>query len=263
MTAKLLTNVSIAFVYKKATYGSETISQTHLAETLEILEEQDDWVRVRQEDQYEGWVSRSFLVEKPDHWTDHETYYPADQLNWIYQSPDRNSTTVRDMTILSGLPVLKRQPGWIQVLLPDGQSGWMENHPRQLVNSVDIEQLIQTAFGFLGIQYFWGGRSPKGFDCSGFTQTCFALNGLQLPRDAYLQAEKGTLIEGDYKSWQVGDLLFFSERPGHITHVAISLGDGDFIHASGFVKLNSLNPQHQELFIKRYAGIFTKATRIL
>ncbi len=259
----LLTNVSIAFIYREATYRSESISQTHLAETLQVLEEQADWVRVRQADKYEGWVSRAALVERPDHWNTHELFYPATQVTWIYQSPDRNSTTVRDVTLLSGLPVLGRQAGWVQIQLPDGKLGWLEDHPRHLVKTLDVEQLIQTAFSFLGIQYCWGGRSPKGFDCSGFAQTCFAVNGLELPRDAYLQADEGVLVEGDFNSWQIGDLIFFSERPGKITHVAIALGKGDFIHASGYVRLNSLNPQHQDLYHEKYARIFTRTMRIL
>ncbi len=263
MAEKLLTNVSIAFIYREAKYTSETISQTHLAETLEVLEDQGDWIRVRQEDQYEGWVARSFVVEKPVNWTDHDFFYSADLISWIYQSPDLQSTTIRDVTMLSGLPVLEHRHGWVQILLPDGLTGWVIDHPRSLIGAIDIEQLVQTAFSFLGIQYFWGGRSPKGFDCSGFTQTCFGINGIKLPRDAYQQAETGQAVEADYESWQVGDLIFFSEKPNKITHVAISLGEGAFIHASGFVKLNSINPDHTDLYIEKYAKIFTKTIRII
>ncbi len=263
MALQMLTNVSIAFVYREAAYRSETVSQTHLGEELEILEENDEWVKVRQEDGYIGWVSKAFVKEKPKSWNSKEFFYPASQVAWIYQNPDRQATTIRDMTMLSGLPVLERKNGWIKLLLPDGTEGWSEDKGRFPVHELDVEALVQTALSFLGIQYFWGGRSPKGFDCSGFTQTTFGLHGFKLPRDAYQQAEVGMEVTEDFNSWQVGDLIFFSEKPNRITHVAISLGKGDFIHASGFVKLNSLNPENTQLYVEHYAGIYTKTMRII
>lgn len=259
----MLTNVSIAFIYRDAAFKSETTSQTFMGETLEVLEERGDWFRVRQEDNYEGWVARFFVVEKPDSWEHNTFYYPGDHISWLFQSPDTQSNTVRDMTLLSRLPLLENMDGWVKLLLPDGSQGWVQNNPRAILDSVDVERLIQTAFGFQGIQYFWGGRSPKGFDCSGFVQTVYGLNGLQLPRDAYLQASVGTRIDDDYLSWEVGDLIFFSEKSEKITHVAISLGDGAFIHASGFVKLNSLNPDHADLYLEKYGKSLTKTMRVI
>ncbi len=263
MALEMLTNVSIAFVYREASFKSETVTQTYLAETLEVLEEQGEWVRVRLEDGYEGWVARFYLVQKPDDWDKNDFYSGRDQIAWIYQSPDNRSTTMRDMTLLSKLPLLEKREGWVQVKLPDGRAGWVEYNPRHLVEDVDMEALIETAFTFLGIQYFWGGKSPKGFDCSGFVQTSYFLQGFQLPRDAYQQAEIGRAVSDDFNQWQVGDLIYFTERNESITHVAISLGNGDFIHASGYVKLNSLNPDHTDLYIEKYAKIYTKTMRII
>ena len=263
MALQMLTNVSIAFIYKDASFKSESTSQTHLGELLEILEEQNDWLMVRQEDGYEGWVARFFVVAKPAAWDDQEFYYHGAQISWIYQSADAQSNTIRDITILSQLPKLKQQEGWVELLLPDGNQGWVQNQPRHPSANVDVEHLIQTAFSFQGIQYYWGGRSPKGFDCSGFVQTTFGLNGTSLPRDAYQQATLGEQADDDFNTWQVGDLIFFSERGDRITHVAISLGQGDFIHASGFVKVNSLNPEHEDIYLQKYAAIFTKTMRIL
>jgi len=259
----MLTNVSIAFIYRDAAFKSETTSQTHLGETLAVLEEQGDWLRVRQEDGYEGWVARFFIVEKPARWENHTFYHHGEQISWIHQSPDSQSSSIRDITLLSRLPMLDQQRGWVHLLLPDGVQGWVKNSPRALMDSVDVEQLIQTALRFQGIQYHWGGRSPKGFDCSGFVQTVYGLNGIKLPRDAYQQADIGTRVDDDFACWAAGDLIFFSERTAKISHVAIALGDGDFIHASGFVKLNSLNQEHPDLFLEKYAKLFTRTMRVL
>lgn len=263
MTLKMLTNVSIASVYRDATFKSEITSQTHLGEILEVLEDKGDWLQVRQEDNYEGWVSKFFLAKKPDSWENSTFYCHGEQISWIYQSPDSQSNSIRDITLLSKLPLLDKNEGWVQLLLPDEVKGWVQNSPRLPVDSVDIERLVHTAFGFQGIQYFWGGRSPKGFDCSGFIQTVFGLNGLRLPRDAYQQATVGTRVEDDFNAWEVGDLIFFSERAGQITHVALSLGGGDFIHASGFVKMNSLNPDHSELYLEKYTKLYSKVMRVI
>jgi len=263
LALQMLTNVSIAFVYRDAAFKSETTSQTYLGETLDVLQEQEDWLLVRQEDGYDGWVAKFFVQPKPDDWEAHTFHLHGKQISWIYQSPDTQSNTIRDMTLLSRLPVLDQQGEWLQVLLPDGLQGWVMNQQRAVPPAVDLEELIQTAFRFQGIQYVWGGKSPKGFDCSGFVQTVFGLQGCQLPRDAYLQAEVGTPVADDFSKWEVGDLIYFSERSEKITHVAISLGGGDFIHASGFVKLNSLNPDHAELYREKYEKIFTKTMRVL
>lgn len=259
----MLTNVSVAYMYKEPTYGCEGTSQSLLGEEVEILEEKAHWRRIKQHDAYTGWISKYFLTEKPRDWDKYPKFTPKAQIAWIYQSPDLQSSTIRDMTFLSAIPVVKHADGWVNVLLPDGQTGWMVNDPAFHSRDQDVEQIMETAFKFLGIQYFWGGRSPKGFDCSGFVQTVFALNGMQLPRDAYMQAELGEPVDNDFSQWSPGDLLFFSETPDRVTHVAISLGDGDFIHASGYVRINSMNPEHKDIYIERYATIFTKTMRVL
>jgi len=263
LALQMLTNVSIAFIYRDAAFKSETVSQTHLGETLHILEDQDDWLYVRQEDGYEGWVARFFVVEKPASWEEHAFYRHGKQISWIHQNPDSQSNNIRDITLLSKLPILEHTGNWIKVLLPDGVKGWLEYQPWDSPSAIDVEHLVSTAFSFQGIQYFWGGRSPKGFDCSGFVQTVFDLNGIKLPRDAYQQAEIGSQVQDDFKTWETGDLIYFSEKPGNISHVAISLGDGDFIHASGFVKLNSLNPDHNDIYNEKYGKIFTKTMRVI
>lgn len=234
-----------------------------MAEDLDVLEKKESWYHVRQEDGYEGWVASSFVVDKPIDWDTTEFYSPVAHISKIHESPDRLSPTFRDITILSKLPIMGREGDWVEVLLPDGLRGWIPDNPRREPASVDIEKLLEMAHSFLGIQYFWGGKSPKGFDCSGFVQTCFKLQGMQLPRDAYQQANVGQQVSDDFNEWLPGDLIYFSERPEKITHVAISLGEGKFIHASGFVKINSMNPAHDELFTDHYTNIYTKTMRVL
>jgi gamma-D-glutamyl-L-lysine dipeptidyl-peptidase len=99
------------------------------------------------------------------------------------------------------------------------------------------------------VPYLWGGTSTKAMDCSGFTKTVYMMNGLQLNRDAYQQAEEGIEIApGEkFQNLRKGDLLFFGRKgggnkPEEVLHVALYLKDRLFIHSSGMVKINSLDP---------------------
>ena len=100
--------------------------------------------------------------------------------------------------------------------------------------------LERVAMRYLNAPYLWGGRSPFGIDCSGFTQMVFKFTGIKLLRDAYLQAEQGTVINFIEES-QPGDLAFFTNEEGRITHVGIILKDQQIIHASGKVRIDKID----------------------
>jgi cell wall-associated NlpC family hydrolase len=86
----------------------------------------------------------------------------------------------------------------------------------------------------------WGGRSPFGIDCSGFTQIIFKCIGISLKRDAYQQAEAGVVVDF-IQSAELGDLAFFHNDEGKITHVGMVLKDQKIIHASGKVRIDTLD----------------------
>ena len=108
---------------------------------------------------------------------------------------------------------------------------------------VDIKQknnIISTALNYLNSPYMWGGKSPFGIDCSGLVQCVYQLNGVQLPRDAYLQAEFGETL-GFIDESEPGDLAFFDDDEGKITHVGIIMTDYHIIHAFGKVRIDRLD----------------------
>jgi cell wall-associated NlpC family hydrolase len=134
------------------------------------------------------------------------------------------------------------------------------------------EGLVQTAMGFHGIPYLWGGTSSKAIDCSGLITNVYFMNGIQLPRDADQQTHLGRVITTVYhpEGLETGDLLFFGrkateEQEEAVTHVAMYLGGGEFIHSAGYrerVSVNSMLPE-AEHFIERYPEIFIRAVRII
>ena len=137
--------------------------------------------------------------------------------------------------------------------------------------AVQEEELVKTAVKFNGIPYLWGGVSSKALDCSGLSSNVFFMNGILLPRDASQQALCGKEITTDYefKELITGDLLFFGRKgtaaqPEKVTHVAIYLGDSEFIHAAGYrdrVSINSIDST-RENYIPDYPETFVRAVRM-
>ena len=100
--------------------------------------------------------------------------------------------------------------------------------------------MLETACAFLNAPYLWGGKSMFGIDCSGFTQTIFSAFGIQLPRDASQQVIEGVPVE-NLDNAHPGDLLFFDNDKGRIIHVGIQLDNTHIIHASGCVRIDSID----------------------
>jgi len=91
--------------------------------------------------------------------------------------------------------------------------------------------VIATGKQYIGVKYVYGGTTPAGFDCSGFTQYVFAKNGVNLPRVSRDQFKVGMSVS--FNNLRSGDLVFFSlAKNGVIDHVGIYVGNGQFINAS-------------------------------
>jgi cell wall-associated NlpC family hydrolase len=98
--------------------------------------------------------------------------------------------------------------------------------------SAEAARVLRTADSYVGVRYVWGGNTPRGFDCSGFTRYVFDKHGIGLPRTSREQSRTGAPIPPDFRALRPGDLMFFAE-PGHsISHVAIYAGHGRIIHSS-------------------------------
>lgn len=218
MTALVVT-AAIAPLLAEPRAASEQRSQALAGHDLTVLEARDAWYRVSGEDGYEGWVHAGYVQAMP----------PRERAK-------RYGT--RRLSLGCGVRELdgRRRTLPLGAVLADDafiESG-MALAPRDVTARFPRTPLgiARSALTFFeGTPYQWGGITPWGADCSGFVQTIFNLHGVRLPRDAHQQATLGAPVEGGPRGLHAADLLFFSERPdGHITHVALALGDDRLAH---------------------------------
>src|SRR2546423_7770772 len=163
----------------------------------------------------------------------------------ILEQPRADAEEVSDVVMGDLVRKTGEDGEWFKISLPDDRTGFLLKKSAADYNAWKQSQratsgsIERTARMFLGRPYLWGGNSPKGLDCSGFTKLVFFLNGIELNRNASEQARQGTPIKLDQELSGVrkGDLLFFGGRgrrrgPEWITHVAIYLGEKLFIQSS-------------------------------
>lgn len=101
--------------------------------------------------------------------------------------------------------------------------------PNRSSRSATIRKIMRAAYSMMGVPYVFGGTSPYGFDCSGFTQYAFARAGVWIPRLADAQFYYGRQVS--LNELRVGDLVFFTTYEPGASHCGIYVGDGKFIHA--------------------------------
>ena len=227
--------LSVIPIRSNSSDTSEMVSQLLFGETVEILEKKGSWTKVRCIwDNYIGWVDTKQI--KPITPTESEQY--QEKLACTLDLLQGAMTDGHYIPVTIGATL----PNYDGVKFEmDGKS---YTYSGQAYFPSDIkpnaEFLIKIARRYLYAPYLWGGRSPLGIDCSGFTQVIFKMIGIKLARDSKDQVEQGELIDF-VEQGQAGDLAFFENRKGKITHVGILLEDRKIIHASGQVRIDKID----------------------
>jgi len=252
-----LVNVSVGNLRRDPRQSAELISQVLMGTELQVLEKQEGWCRVQGPDGYLGWIEEGSIRTGDASWIRSWVSSGSVRVHSLHavavQEPREGSPVVSDMVVGARVVRESSEGGWALVRLPDGSRGYVRKQDLEEIpaaaEAVSGDAIEATALRFLGIPYLWGGTSPNGLDCSGLVQRVYWLNGVQLPRDADQQAAACSRVDpgDDWSGLHKGDLLFFgrpvdgSEKE-RVTHVAISLGRADFIHASiGRVRIGSLD----------------------
>ncbi len=261
MTTKATINVGVSSHYREGSYNSEVTTQGLLGEVVEVIDHQPLFSKVAQTDGYQSWVSTDQLSFHPEPVDNKGSKLVTSHFIDIFEEPSTETKRLRDGVIGCTITVVDEKENWAQIILPDQTLGWVLKGNLGAPKKLSEHNLIQQAKDFLGYQYIWGGITPKGFDCSGLIQTVFKLCSCPLPRDSYQQQQQN-LVSHNHSDARPGDLLFFGKNTERVTHVALSLGEERFIHASGWVKENSLNPQDSD-YSEHHVNTFISVNRYL
>lgn len=268
---KALVTISVANIRSQPKHSAELATQALMGTPLTVLKEDDGWFLVQTPDQYLAWVDRAGIQllseDELEAWFRAPKLVFTDLVGYVWKTVD-GKEMVSDLVAGDLLTIENESSSHYFISLPDKRKGWVSKSQSQLwenwiaTRNTNPETLINTAKQMMGTPYLWGGTSIKGMDCSGFTKTIFYLNGQIIPRDASQQINEGELIDAD-KNWeklQVGDLLFFGEKATEekkerVVHVGMWIGNGEFIHSRGLVRISSFdseNPNYDEYELNRY-----------
>lgn len=249
--------VSIAPLRAEASDKAEIFTQLLFGDHVEIIEQAEKWWYVRNAyDSYEGWVDFRQLASlsiaqyvknhdaiyaapltsgAPILAADGSTHYlaagstlPAYEDGFCFIGEEKFQVLFDPMRIEPFLKGDSQEP----------KEGWMPVEPSKEATG----ELINHALFFQNAPYLWGGRTLFGIDCSGFSQLMYKLSGIKLKRDAWQQAEQGREVSSLQEA-TAGDLAFFDNEAGRITHVGILLDNSEIIHASAKVRIDRIDNQ--------------------
>lgn len=253
-------NLSVVPCRAEASDRSEMVTQLLFGERFKILEESPSWIRIKISwDGYECWIgSKQYLPLSGVAYMELEKAATINSFELVQVISSGNSAHMLPILLGSTLPNYKNKTFSIEKshYTYDGLT-------TEKATLKSRAALIENAFLYLNAPYLWGGRNPFGIDCSGFTQMVFMLNGMKLRRDAFQQAEEGETLSF-LEEAEEGDLAFFDNEDGKIIHVGIILKDNRIIHASGKVRIDSID--HEGIFnaeIQKYTHRLRLIKRIL
>lgn len=219
---------------------SEMVTQLLFGDIFKITSRTENFVKIKTfYDNYECWICKKQYVSIKE-----------EEYNYIAKTP---YNCVTDL-----IHIIKYKGDTVPILLGSSLPNFKEgtfsiageqinydgnySTPNQIGSK---DSIVEDAFMYLNAPYLWGGKSPFGIDCSGFTQNIYKINNLVIPRDAHQQANLGegySFVE----EAEAGDLAFFDNEEGKITHVGILVGNNKIIHASGKVRIDKLD--HHGIF---------------
>jgi SH3-like domain-containing protein len=250
-----LVTLSVAGMRAKPDHAAELLTQAIMGTPLKVYEQEDGWYRVQSPDGYLGWMEGNGLEnlheKELNHWKSSKRLVFTNLQGNAFEIPDLQSLPMTDLLLGNIFEMIEENNGFYKIKLPDGRMGFVSSSDCMIWESwinqkPNAKKAILVARFLLGVPYLWGGTSTKGMDCSGMTKTAWFSQGVILARDASQQVRYGD--HPDFKNiaaLQSGDLLFFGRNAQRVTHVGLYMGKGEYIHASGRVRINSIDPDDE------------------
>ncbi|MBO4738928.1 MAG: C40 family peptidase [Bacteroidales bacterium] len=242
-------NIATLPMRVQGSHRAEMVSQLLFGEAYEIVSQEGEWCKIKTLfDNYEGYIeTKQIVLMHPSAY--HECY----AMPMIADSPTQIYDKTRNCSFWvpqgSSLPIRNRQSHIIQLGAEQFEIPNISAISQHADFGGNFDGMIEkTALSFLNAPYLWGGRTIFGIDCSGFVQIVFKIMGKSLPRDASKQARSGENIT--LSQARTGDVAFFANGDGKITHVGLLLGDGKIIHASGKIRIDRID-EHGIFCIER------------
>lgn len=261
-----IVNLSVANLRTKPSHSAEMATQLLLGTQVDILQKQGGNYRVRTPEGYIAWVPSSSIVPMNEveitMWKKKNKIIYTTEFGKSFSRPNTSSQRVSDLVYGNILTLQGEDQDFYEVAYPDNRIAFIPKGEALLftdwltTRQATADNILTSAKSMLGLPYLWGGTSVKGVDCSGFTKMSFFMNGYITPRDASQQVLAGDTVdildssknfapEIALKNLKPADLLFFAADKkntpnARVTHVAIYIGNGEFIHAAGTVRINSL-----------------------
>lgn len=223
-------------------HKSEMLSMVLFGEKYTIADRSGSWLKINTIfDNYKGWIDADHLQHTVDEGISCSHIlnkpllcYKNDKTKMILEAGCEIYNPDFDLNIFT----IGRN---IYTTLPDFSNNYV---------STD-DTLPEIAMNFINSPYIWGGRIPSGIDCSGFTQLAYKIFNIPISRDAGDQAGEGTIIDFIEEALP-GDLAFFDNGRGRISHVGMIISKGLIIHASGRVRIDSVD--HHGIFRNEING---------
>ena len=220
-------NLSTVPIRLESSDKSELVSQLLYGDHFKILEQRKSWSKIRVAfDNYEGWV-------------DNKQYIEIDKVQYEFLEAEKSNTSkdlvefIQDSNHQLHAIIIGSSLNGLSIL-----NHTFDGHAMKGISSKS--NIVPSSFLYLNSPYLWGGKTPFGIDCSGFTQMVYKINGYKLLRDASQQATQGEALSFIEES-EPGDLAFFDNNEGHIIHVGIIMADNYIIHAHGKVRIDRLD----------------------
>ena len=234
-----ISNLSIVPMRTEPREESQMCSQVLFGEHYTITKFMDKWCLIKLAlDGYEGWIDLKMVNEIDEKYFLRLTEVPHFVTNEVVNRVQFKSQT-SSFFIVAGSSLPNYKPSVHTFKL--WKQGYRLNPKRKASTRENIrDRMIENALNFINVPFLWGGRSPFGIDCSGFSQVLYKMAGISLPRKAAQQALVGENLSFVEEALP-GDLAFFDNEEGEIVHVGVIWEDKKIIHSFGKVRIDKVD----------------------